>query len=109
MAALIARWETTKKDKHGKDCHNHRHFFAVCSLGRSNVREGSPGRTLAIESSHGSETGEPLLQIRGWVNGRIKIAVKRSYSRMIRGARPPSPLRERELDWDLESGIGLEG
>ena len=52
---------------------------------------------------------EPLLQVRGWVNGRIDIAVVRSYSRMICGARLPSPLREQELDWDLESGIGLAG
>ena len=36
---------------------------------------------------------EPLSQVRGWVNGRIAIAVSRSYSRMIRGARLPSPLR----------------
>ena len=51
---------------------------------------------------------ELLLQVRGWVNRRIKIAVVRSYSRMIRGARIPSPLREQEPDWDPELRIGLE-
>ena len=42
-------------------------------------------------------------------NGRTAIAVVRSYSRMIRGARLPSPLRDREPDWDPESGIRLAG
>ena len=50
---------------------------------------------------------ETLLQVRGWVNGRITITVERSYSRMICGALIPSTLRKPELDWDLESGIGL--
>ena len=52
---------------------------------------------------------EPLLQVREWVNGRITITVASSYSRMIRGARLPSPLWEREPGWDLEFGIGLSG
>ena len=52
---------------------------------------------------------EPLLQVRRRVNGHITIAVARSYSQMIRGACLSSPLREREPDWDLESGIGIEG
>ena len=50
---------------------------------------------------------KPLSQLWGWVNVRIAIAVVRSYSRMIRGARLPSPLWEREPYWDPESGIGL--
>ena len=52
---------------------------------------------------------EPLLQVRGWVNRRILIAIARSYSRMIRGARLPSPLQERDPGWDTELGIGLAG
>ena len=52
---------------------------------------------------------EPLSQVRKWVNGRIAIAVARSYSRMIRGARLPSPLWEWDPGWDPESGIRLEG
>ena len=50
---------------------------------------------------------EPLLQVQGWVNGQIKIAVARSYSRMICRDRLPSPLQERYLGWDPELGIGL--
>ena len=52
---------------------------------------------------------EPLSQVRVCVNGHIAIAIARSYSRMICRARPPSPLWEREPDWDLESGIGIAG
>ena len=52
---------------------------------------------------------DPLLQVRGWVNIRITIAVVRSYSRMIRGARLPSPLQEQDPGWDTESVIGLAG
>ena len=50
---------------------------------------------------------EPISHVRGWINDRIAIAVERSYSRMIHGARLPSLLRDREPDWDPESGIGL--
>ena len=51
---------------------------------------------------------EPLFQVRWWVNVRITIAVAKSYSRMIRGARLPSPLQEQEPIWDPELGIGLQ-
>ena len=52
---------------------------------------------------------ESLLQVQWWANVHIAIAIARSYSQMIRGARLPSPLQEREPDWDPESGIGLAG
>ena len=50
---------------------------------------------------------EPISHMRGWVNGRIAIVVGRYYSHMIRGARLPSTLLERYLDWESGSGIGL--
>ena len=50
---------------------------------------------------------ESIFHIRGWINGKIAIAVARSYSRIIFRARLPNPLRDRELDWDPELGIGL--
>ena len=43
---------------------------------------------------------EPLSKVRERVNGRIVIAVARSYSQMIRGSQFPSTLQERDLDWD---------
>ena len=47
------------------------------------------------------------VKITGWVNRRIAIAVARSYSRVLRGARAPSPLWTREPEWASGSGLGL--
>ena len=52
---------------------------------------------------------EPLLQVRGWLNRRIAIAIVSSYSWMFRGDRLPSPLREQETGWDPELGVGISG
>ena len=110
MAAILSRWETIKKDKHGNHCHEQRKHFSLFLL----LVDGMLGREALFILSQLSRVmvdkrEEPLSLVRGWVNVRIAIAVARSYSRMIRGARLPSPLREREPDWDLKSGIGLAG
>ena len=99
-----------KKDKHGKYCHNQRKHILPFVLSV----DGMLGREVMVVLSQLSRVmsarrAKPLSQVRGWVNGRIAIAVVKSYSRMIRGARLPSPLWEREPDWDSESGIGLAG
>ena len=41
---------------------------------------------------------EPILHIKGWVNGWILIAVARSFSRLLRISQVLSPLRIREPD-----------
>ena len=51
---------------------------------------------------------EPILHVRGWINGQNAITVARMYSRMIRGSQPPSTLQDREPYWDLSLGLGLE-
>ena len=110
MVALLARWETIKNDKRGKQYHNKQKHFSPFVLpvngilGREDVLVLSPLIQVMAEKRE-----NPLLQVQGWVNGLIAIAVARSYSQMIHGARLPSTLRERDLDWDLESGIGLAG
>ena len=107
-AALLAQWETIKKDKHDKHCHDQRKMLLlfVLSVG------GMLGREALVILSKliwfmAEKREEPLSQVRGWVNGLIAIAVARSYSQMISGARLPSPLREQETVWDPELGIGL--
>ena len=50
---------------------------------------------------------EPILHVHVWINGRIAIAVTRSYSKMIGGDQLPSPLRDQEMEWDLELGLRL--
>ena len=50
---------------------------------------------------------EPILHIKGWVNGRILIAVVRLYYRVLCVDHVPSPLRTQESDWELGLGLGL--
>ena len=50
---------------------------------------------------------EPISHVTGWVNGLIKIAVASSYSRLLRGARAPSPLLTQEPEWASGLGLGL--
>ena len=110
MTALLARWETTKKEKHGKQCHDQRKKFSPFVL----LADRMLGRESLVMLSQLSQVmaekrKEPLLQVQGWLNGRVTNAVARSYSQMTRGDWLPSPLRERDPDWDPESGIGLAG
>ena len=50
---------------------------------------------------------KPIFHIRGWINGQIIIPVARYYLHIILRARLPSPLWDREPNWDPESVIGL--
>ena len=110
IESLLARWENIKKEKHGKNCHDQRKYFSPFVLSVEGVLAREALDVLSQSSRVMAEKREePLLQVQGWVNGRITIAVVRSYSRMIRGSWLPSPLREREMDWDTESGIGMSG
>ena len=43
---------------------------------------------------------DPILHMQGWVNGGITIEVARVYSQIIHGDRLPSPLQDRDPDWD---------
>ena len=110
MKNILARWENIKKDKHGKQCNDQwKHFSTfVLSvdgfLGREALVVMSQLNSVMTKKREG-----PLSQVRGWLNGHIAIDIARSYARMICGARIPSPLREREPDWDPESGIELAG
>ena len=108
MVTLMARWEKMKKDKHGKHCHEQRKHFSPFALSV----DGMLGREALVVLANLSrliavKMNEPLSHVRGWINGRIAIAVARSYSLMIREARLLSPLRDREPEWDPASGLGL--
>ena len=41
---------------------------------------------------------EPILQVTGWVNGRVEIAVTRSCYRLLCGDQAQIPLRTQELE-----------
>ena len=51
---------------------------------------------------------KPILHLRAWVNGQIEIAVATSYPKMISGAELPSPIQEKEPDFDLVLGLRME-
>ena len=110
MTAILTRWENTKKEKHGKLYHDERKLFSPFVLSA----DGILGREALVVLSQlirfmAEKREESLLKVGGWIKGRIKIAVARSYSRMIRGYRLPSLLWERDPGWDPESGIRLAG
>ena len=93
MRSLLVRWEKIKKDKHGKHCQDQRKHFLSFVLSV----DGMIGREVLVVLSQliqamADKRKEHPSQVRGWVNGRIAIAVASSYSRMIRGARLPIPL-----------------
>ena len=50
---------------------------------------------------------EPPSQLFDWSNYWIEILVAKSYSHMVCGARLPSPLQDREPDWDPGLGLNL--
>ena len=50
---------------------------------------------------------KPLLHAQVWVNGQITIGVAISYSQMIHVARVPSPMWDREPNWDPALVLGL--
>ena len=50
---------------------------------------------------------ERISHVCWWVNGWVTIEFLRSYSRMIRGDPLPSPLKDREPDWDPILGLFL--
>ena len=108
MDKLLACWEKQKKDKHGKHCHDKNKHFSpfVLSVGGMLKKESLVILTT-LSQLMAEKTEEPIPHIRGWVNGRIAIAVTGSYSPMIFKARLPSPLRYREPNWDTVLGLGL--
>ena len=93
MSALLSKWKTIKNYKQGKQRHNQHNCFSPFFLSVN----GMLGREALVVLSQLSRVmaekrEEPLLQVRGWVNGQIEITVTRSYSRMIHGAQLPSNL-----------------
>ena len=108
MAVLLDRWETIKNDKTGKNCNDQqKHFLPfVISVDRMLGRDDLVV-LVQLSQTMADKMEKPPLKLQGWVNGRIKIVVPKSYSYMICRAQLPSPLWESDPDWDMEIGIGL--
>ena len=80
LKSLLDRWENINKDKHGKHCHDQRKLFSpfVLSVDRMLGREYLVV-LYKLSQVMSEKSEEPLLQVQGWVNRRIKIAVVSSY------------------------------
>ena len=50
---------------------------------------------------------EPVLNVRVWFNGQITIAITRLYSHTIHVDLLPSHLWDRDMYWELGSGLVL--
>ena len=89
MIALLSRWETIKKDKHGKQFHEQRKQFSpfVLSFDRMLRREALIVLSQ-LSRAMAKKREEPLSQVQGWVNRRIVIAVARSYSQIPLSSTP---------------------
>ena len=87
MKSLLSRWERINKDKHGKHYNDQWKQFSSFVLSVDRML----GRKTLVPFSQLSRVmedkrEEPFLQVRDRVNGRIAIAVTRSYSQIIHGS-----------------------
>ena len=81
---------------------------SVCYFCWWHAREGIPGRTREFESNHSRNN---ILHVRGWISGRIAIAVAILYSCTIYRAQPTFPygtgsrtgIWHRALGWNIKS------
>ena len=69
MVALLAWWETIKKDNHGKDCNNQKKHFPQFVLS-VDVMIGKLDLVVLVQLSQTMEKrrDEPIYHIRGWGN-----------------------------------------
>ena len=69
MKALLDRWENTKKDKHGKHCHEQQKKFSPFVLSVDGILGSEALVVLSQLSQFMAEKGEgTLLHVQGWVN-----------------------------------------
>ena len=78
MAVILDWWETIKKYKQSKHCHNKQNFFLFFVY-----VDGMLGREDLVVITQLSQTmakkmDEYISHVRGWINGQIEIAVSRS-------------------------------
>ena len=107
MAALLACWEKIKKDKQIKYFLNKRggHPFVLSVNGILGMEALVVLANLSQVMAAKME--KHILHTQSCINGRFATAVARYCAQMIRRYQLPSPLQDRELDWDPTSGFRL--
>ena len=107
IGTILASWGN-KKGKHINHCHEQQKYFSPFLLSVDVIIVKEALVVLAnFSQPMAAKMEEPISHMQGWVNIWITIAVKISYSRMIRGAFLLSPLWGRETDWESGLGLGL--
>ena len=79
IVALLAWWETIKNNNNGKHCNNQRKQFSPFVISMDGIL-GRKDLVLISNLSQAmdSKRSKPVLQVWGWVNSQIAIAVVRS-------------------------------
>ena len=98
-----------KKDKHGQNLLDKQKHFPpfVLSVDEMMGEEAQVAITT-LSWFMAKKMDEPISHVKGWVNGRIEIAVARSYSWVLHVSQAPSTLLTQEPDWALGLGLVLE-
>ena len=81
MDKFFAGWEKLNKDKHGKACYcyDQRRHLSPFNLSMDKIMGKEALVVLdTLSQVMASKMDKPILNITGWVNGRIKVAVARS-------------------------------
>ena len=78
MDKMLNWRKKTKKDKHGQACYNQRKHFSPFVLSV----DGTMGKELLVVLATliqlmAAKIDEPILHVKGWVNGQIEIMVAR--------------------------------
>ena len=84
-----------------------RFFLGVLSVDGMLCKE-TQAVLAALSQLMAAKTENPILHVKGWVNGRIVIVFTRLYYRRICRDQAPSTLRNRELEWYSGLVLGLE-
>ena len=87
MNRLLAGREKYKKDEYGKACYDQQRHFSSCFLYVYRMM-GKEALVLLANLSQpmAAKINEAISHLIGWVNVWIKMAVARSYSRVIQRA-----------------------
>ena len=97
-----------KKDKHRQNFYNQQKDFSLFVLSVDDMM-GMEAQVILVTFSQimAVKMDGPILHAKGWIDGRIAIAIPRSYSRVIHQDRLSIPLRNQEPDWASVSVLGL--
>ena len=86
-----------KIEKHGRHFHKQQKHFSLFVLSVDGLLGKEAQVVLSTLSQLvAAKTEEPILHVKGWVNGRVTNVLAGSYYKMLGGSRVPINLLTRE-------------